>query len=192
MIHTIYCLILKQDDSYTMYNCQPPTQPSPLLESWFILMRVIFIVVFFHCLCTCLWSLCWQCFLRCAIKRCSLCVTVSCCRRGVLVENLRRWGFPATCFDWCCVICMGNRSWFSDCKHFFKDEEKCALVINDKIYVSWKQKVLCDVMLHYVIGEHQAYIQRKMSHPILQLAKAMRGIHFLLDEIMCVQCQVYQ
>ena len=58
--------------------------------------------------------------------------------------------------------------------------------------VSWKQKVLCDVMLHYVIGEHQAYIQRKMRHPILQLAKTMRGIHFLLDEIMCVQCQVYQ
>ena len=52
--------------------------------------------------------------------------------------------------------------------------------------------MLCDVMLHYVIGEHQAYIQRKMRHPILQLAKAMHGIHFLLDEIMCVQCQVYQ
>lgn len=144
MIHTIYCLILKQDDSYTMYNCQPPTQTSPLLEFWSILMRVIFIVVFFHCLCTCLWSLCWQCFLRCAIKRCSLCVMVSCCRRGVLVKNLRRWGFPATCFDWCSVSFAWeiahdsvivniflrtekNVPWSLTTKSMFPGNKKCSL-----------------------------------------------------------------
>ena len=34
---------------------------------------------------------------------------------------------------------------------------KCALVIDGKVYVSWKRK-----MLHDVIGGHQAYIQRKI------------------------------
>ena len=49
--------------------------------------------------------------------------------------------------------------------------------------------MLYDVMLHYVIGEHQAYIQRKMRHPILHLAKTTRGIRFLLDEIINSLCE---
>ena len=44
-------------------------------------------------------------------------------------------------------------------------------------------------MLHYVIGEHQAYIQRKMRHPILHLAKTTRGIRFLFDEIINSLCK---
>ena len=32
---------------------------------------------------------------------------------------------------------------------------KCALVIDSKVYVAWKRK-----MLHDVIGGHQAYIER--------------------------------
>ena len=72
------------------------------------------------------------------------------------------------------------------------------LVIGVKVYVAWKQKMLHDVMLHDVIGGHQAYIHRKidrnmgnpigghqayihrkidrnMGNPILQLTKTTRG-----------------
>ena len=38
---------------------------------------------------------------------------------------------------------------------------KCALVIGDKVYLAWKQKMLHDVTLH-VIGGHQAYIHRNI------------------------------
>lgn len=44
-------------------------------------------------------------------------------------------------------------------------------------------------MLNYVIGEHQAYIPRKMRHPILHLTKTTRGIRFLLDEIINSLCK---
>ena len=53
------------------------------------------------------------------------------------------------------------------------------LVIGVKVYVAWKQKMLHDVMLHDVIGGHQAYIHRKIDrnkgNPILQLTKTTRG-----------------
>ena len=54
---------------------------------------------------------------------------------------------------------------------------KCGLVIGGKVYVAWKQK-----MLHDVIGGHQAIYskkerkkEKKMGHPILQLAKTTHG-----------------
>ena len=58
-----------------------------------------------------------------------------------------------------CVICMGNCSWFTDSKLWFTDDElthQCALVIGGEVYVTWKRK-----MLHDVVGGYQAYIQRK-------------------------------
>ena len=54
---------------------------------------------------------------------------------------------------------------------------KCALV-GGKVYVAWKHKMFHDVTLHDVIGGHQAICskkEKKMWHPIFQLAKTTRG-----------------
>ena len=37
-----------------------------------------------------------------------------------------------------------------------------ALVISGDVYVAWKRKMLHDVVLHDVIGGHQAYIHREI------------------------------
>ena len=37
-----------------------------------------------------------------------------------------------------------------------------ALVINCKVYVAWKRKMLYDVALHEVIGRHQEYIHKEI------------------------------
>ena len=59
---------------------------------------------------------------------------------------------------------------------------KCALVFGGKVYVAWKQ-----LMLHDVIGGHQAHIDRKkdgiMGHPVLQLAKTTLGSRAAYDII---------
>ena len=46
-----------------------------------------------------------------------------------------------------------------------------------KVHVAWKHKMRHDVTLHDVIGGHQAIYskkERKMGHPILELAKTTR------------------
>ena len=54
---------------------------------------------------------------------------------------------------------------------------KCALVFGGKVYVAWKH-----LMLHDVIGGHQAHIDRKkdgiMGHQVLQRLRP-RSVHVL-------------